>query len=202
PCTACNSIFYFVGVLNGTLYVQARDFYTVNNATTARMQSRAWAFDGHEWMPQGVALIPDNHAVQYGYQPVQFGNVLVYQSRQPTRTFSNILYVFDGDSVKQADIPATVANFTIDGDLIYVLMSDGQVRRSKDVMAPWNEWEALPTFTFDPNAYPYAPFGHGARSIAVLDGVVSLGTADAELVRLDPCRPEAGCAVTPIDEGP
>src|SRR5437588_5144315 len=102
PCTACNSIFYFVGVLNGTLYVQARDFYTVNNATTARMQSRAWAFDGHEWMPQGVALIPDNHAVQYGYQPVQFGNVLVYQSRQPTRTFSNTLYVFDSDSVKQA----------------------------------------------------------------------------------------------------
>ena len=197
-CTNCASIFYFAGVLNGVLWVQARDFH----GNVPQIQSHAWAFNGQSWKSEDVNLLPLS-TVHHGYGPTQFGDFLVYLTRKPARIANNYLMLFDGiNDATSANIPATVTNFAVDGDFIYVLMSNGDVRRTKDVTAQWDDWERLPTYTFDPSAYPLAPFGHGARSIAVLDGVVYLGTADAELYRLDVCGREDLCGQPPGIDGP
>lgn len=173
------SRFYFLGVFNNKLYVQARDVGDFGEP--ALKQTVSWVFDGINWS-MGPDLLPSSaNADDYGYQPVAFNNRMVYMTRYSVSTARKDLMVFDGSTVTPLAIPEGATNFTVNGSYLYVLASDGAVRRTNDLNRPYAQWESTHCFPIL-DADTGLPAG---RSIAVLNGAIYIGTSDATLYKLD-----------------
>ena len=60
--------------------------------------------------------------------------------------------------------------------------------RTTDITLPWSLWETYPPFTLTDTAHtptdPTQPPRNAGRSIAVLDGVLYIGTTQAQLYKL------------------
>lgn len=174
------SRFYFAGVLNNKLYVQSRD---LKAGGPFLKQNVSWVFDGNtnSWST-GPNLLPGTaYEDDYGYQPIQFNNRMVYMTRLAASNNRKDLMVFDGTTAASLATPAGVANFTVGGGYLYVLASDGAVRRTNDLTRPYAQWEST-------NCFPILDANTGlpaGRSIAVLNGAIYIGTSDATLYKLD-----------------
>jgi hypothetical protein len=82
------------------------------------------------------------------------------------------------DQVQLVAIPSGTRSFTISGNYLYVLANDGTARRTTSLAFPWSEWQLLATF-------PGSSGNTFGMSIAVLNGVVYVGTKNSELFRLE-----------------
>ncbi|MCP9494981.1 MAG: hypothetical protein MSG64_11075 [Pyrinomonadaceae bacterium MAG19_C2-C3] len=184
PSSTTYTRFYFAGVLNRKLYVQGVDdggaLLSRRHHTTSRV------FDGTTWTIGGDMLsggLPDD----YGYQPTEFNGELIYMTRYPFSDARRDLVVFDGNEARYlTDIPNGIANFTTDGNYLYVLTPEGDVRRTSDASRAWSRWERLTPFRVFETARPNVSIG---RSIAILDGSLYIGTSRAELYRLTARKP-------------
>jgi hypothetical protein len=147
--------FYFAGVLEGRLYVQSCDYHRGR-----RPGSKVW--DG-AWS-DGPNLLPE--ASDLGWHPEVFAGRMVYLTTQAIFPGGSRLLSFDG---RQVSVLSTenVWNFTVDRGRLFALGMKGVVRRTADLVS----WTTVAT----------AP--EGSRSLAVLDGFLYVGTADAALYR-------------------
>lgn len=184
-----HSRFYFAGVIQNKLYVQPFDFTFNGHPNNANRRLRAYSYvldgsDGTSWQ-QFPDLFPSRgNQFDSGYAPQVFNDYMVYQTRFPfertisrlrafspaTGTVTNIDFVING-------INTNITNFTIDGQYVYVLLENGSVGRTTDLNLPWSLWETYPPFTEANNA---------GRSIAVLNGVLYIGSTEAQLWKLLP----------------
>lgn len=155
--------FYFAGVLEDRLYVQASDY-------SGGTHARAWVFDGTAWS-QGPSLLP---AGGMGWRPVPFAGEMVYRSNQGNGS----LLRFDGQTVLQS-VAWNMVDLSVDGEHLIALTRQyqvglgwgpGPIIRTRDLQ----RWEALET-----------PPPEEASSIAVLAGRIYLGDKQARLHRLD-----------------
>ncbi len=189
--------------LRGKLYLQAYyRFSAVGRPDLARTES--FVFDGRAWSA-GPDLLPGRSTGASGYNPVAFAGHIIYLTQVPiARSYPkglplwqnrSDLAAFDGhEQVSYLQIPEGVANFAVAGAHLYVLTRAGNIRRTTTLKRPWRSWQTLPAF---PIQDPDKQQGCAARSIAVLDGALYVGTTQAELWRLDlantqPRKPAAG----------
>jgi hypothetical protein len=147
--------FYFAGVHQNALYVQA-----VDNGGGKHPTSKV--FDGDDWS-DGPDLLPQGGR---GYDTEHFDGQLLYLTRQSS---PSSLLSFDGAEV--TDTGQVFYNYSVDGDTLYGLGENGQIRRTTDL----RRWTELET------AAPEA-----ARSVVVIDGVIYVGTTDSRIYRLSP----------------
>jgi Ca2+-binding RTX toxin-like protein len=155
--------FYFAGLHQNALYVQA-----VDNGGGKHPTSKV--FDGNDWS-DGPDLLPIGG---YGYDTEHFDGQLLYLSRQSS---PSSLLSFDGAEVTNSG--QVFYNYSADGGTLYGLGENGQIRKTTDLTS-WID--------VDPAAPP------AARSIAVIDGVIYVGTTDSRLYKLS--RPSSPSSVS------
>lgn len=152
--------FYFAGVLNEKLYVQARDYY-------GSLHPASKVFDGTTWS-DGPDLFPTARS-GLGCRPEIFSGKLVYRSWQPGR--SSNLFTFDGVNARALD-SMLVFDVVIDSDYCYVLADSGSgvitVKRTRD-LTTWTQMARVPS---------------NSRSLAVLNGKIYIGTSDSQILEL------------------
>ncbi len=184
PSSTTYTRFYFAGVLNRKLYVQGVD--DGGALLSRRHHTSSRVFDGTTWTIGGD-MLSGGSTDDYGYQPVEFDGKLIYMSRYPFVDARRDLIVFDGNDARYStDIPTGITNFTIDGNYLYVLTPEGDVRRTSDVSRAWSRWERMTPFRVFETARPNLSIG---RSLAMLDGSLYIGTSRAELYRLTTRKP-------------
>jgi hypothetical protein len=183
--------FQFAFAFNGKLYLQAYFRFSTKSQPDL-VAPRSYVYDGRAWT-QGPDLLPRRSAGDSGYNPVLFDRHIVYLTRVPiSRSYPKALplwqnridlAVFDANErVYYLKIPGGVANFTVAGRYLYVLMRDGQIRRTRSLGVAWQSWETLPAF---PARDPDPQQGNAGRSLAVLGHALYVGTTQAELWRLE-----------------
>jgi Ca2+-binding RTX toxin-like protein len=155
--------FYFAGLHQNALYVQA-----VDNGGGKHPTSKV--FDGNDWS-DGPDLLPIGG---YGYDTEHFDGQLLYLARQSS---PSSLLSFDGAEVTNSG--QVFYNYSADGGTLYGLGENGQIRKTTDLTS-WID--------VDPAAPP------AARSIAVIDGVIYVGTTDSRLYKLS--RPSSPSSVS------
>ncbi len=150
--------FYFGGVLDGKLYVQARDF-------NGPMHPNSKVYDGVSWA-NGPSLFPSLGSL--GWRPEAFAGKLVYRSWEPGS--SSRLRSFDGTDNAWVDSMWVYDGF-VHANHYYALVDSGygvrNIRRTTDLV----NWENLPTATTN------------SRSLAILDDYLYVGTTDSKLLR-------------------
>ena len=154
--------YYFAAVFRQRLYVEA--WWVVPNGPSE-------VFDGTTWSP-GPELLPTGG---HGYRPVVFADRLVYASKQRFATSyrelaatPNRLLAFDGATAAVA-LDRELLDVFADDQQLLALDTDGTIWRTTDLA----RWSRL-----------IAATGLQPRSLAVLDGIVYLGTDDSRLYRL------------------
>ncbi len=147
--------FYFAGVHQNALYVQAVDNGGGKHPTSKGFDGGGWS-DGPDLLPQGG----------YGYDTEHLDGQLLYLTRQSS---PSSLLSFDGAEVTNSG--QVFYNYSVDGDTVYGLGENGQIRKTTDLTS-WIE--------LAPAALP------AARSIVVIDGVIYVGTTDSRIYRLSP----------------
>jgi hypothetical protein len=163
--------FYFAGVAGGQLYVQAADLYNGAHPTST-------VFDGSTWA-DGPSLLP---AGGWGWRPVSYGSGFLMHEKGHGMD-SNIRY-FDGQSTQSV---AYGLDFEVAADGVYVLGTDGVVKRSTDLVT----WTAVAAGPSD------------ARSIAVTGSAVYVGTASSQLWAYGMATTESGPTTKePVTEEP
>lgn len=113
--------FYFAGVHNGKVYVQADGFH--GRATA----SKVW--NGSSWVTG-----PDLQVNGYGQSPRPFNGEMVYLGLHPGGCSS--LAAFDGSSARRL---VSAYDYVIDGGHLYALRCDGTVERTADL----SSWQAV-----------------------------------------------------------
>src|SRR5262249_21711755 len=152
-----NGRYYFAAVFQQRLYVEAWSMLP---------EGRSEVFDGMTWS-QGPELLP---AGGHGFRPIVFAGRLVYATKQTFETIyrdlaatPNKLIGFDGKVASVIFDHELLDFFGNDRELL-VLGSDGVLWRTRD-LASWSR------------------VADGAaihpRSLALLDGVVYVGTMDS-----------------------
>ncbi len=106
---------YFVGVLNGKLYVEAWG----GVLTSSRV------FDGTSWS-DGPDLLDFGEP---GWRPVEFAGNMFYRTNQHPELI-NHLRRFDGTSSKM--VVGSIRDFFVDGTRLYVLLIDGTIHYTED----------------------------------------------------------------------
>ena len=124
--------------------------------------TKSMFYDGKGWQP-GPDLLPNGGTAFH--HPEEFARHMVYTHRH-TGVFASRMYKFDGRGATSAHA-SEIYDFTIAGQVLLALLTDGRIIGTKDL----NKWEELDT----------AP--KGARSLAVLDGRLYVGTAESTLLR-------------------
>ena len=111
------SRFYFAGVLNGKLYVQAND---------ARMGAHptSLAFDGTTWSA-APSMISGR---EYGWKPVEFNGKLVFHGRGHGSVAA--VKVFDGTSVTTV---GSGYDIEVAGRVLYLLDDTGAIRSTRNL---------------------------------------------------------------------
>jgi Ca2+-binding RTX toxin-like protein len=159
--------FYFAGVHQNTLYVQAVDNGGGKHPVSEGFDGGAWSA-GPDLLPQGG----------HGYDTEHFDGQLLYLTRQSS---PSSLLSFDGAEVTNTG--QVFYNYSADGGTLYGLGENGQIRTTTD-LASWIDVK------------PAAP--PAARSIAVINGVIYVGTTDSRIYRLSrpssPSSPSSGAA--------
>lgn len=107
--------FYFAGVFNGKLYVQASDYYGYSHPSSK-------IFDGTSWSNG-----PNLNAYA-GFHAEAFAGKMVYQTGFSSHSASNLM-AFNGVTASSA-ANFTVYSYTISGTTAYALASDGKVYTS------------------------------------------------------------------------
>lgn len=165
--------YYFAAVLDGKLYIQARDYY-------GSLHPASRVFDGKQWA-DGPHLFAGNNTL-LGWRPLLFNNKLVYRSW--AAGWSSQLLSFDGTT--STFIGAMKAyDHATEGGRCYVLADSGDgvtlVQYSED-LSNWTRLARVPSH---------------CRSIAVLQDSIYLGTTDSEILKLVPPSTTGGVAVAP-----
>jgi hypothetical protein len=198
PYGLTHSRFYFAGVIQNKVYVQAYDFSAGNNPNQNKLRDISYVVDGDDattWR-KGPDLFP-RRAFQFdnGYAPEVFNNYMVYLTRfSSDKTVRKLRALSPGvvmntvvtGTVTDIDLPDDVVNFTIDGQYLYVLLENGAVGRTTDITLPWFQWETYPPFPEKDPSDPTEPIRSGGRSIAVLNGVLYIGSTEAQMWKLLP----------------
>ncbi len=152
------SRFYFIGQLNRKLYVQAID---------RGLQKHPYSkvFDGATWK-DGPDLLPEGGT---GYRAITFASKMVYlQWRRPSIVGGGI-YAFNGATASIVTPFTDVAGYTTYGKELFVARRNGSITKTTDLL----NWSTVSTFGF-----PAQP-----RSIAIADGRIFIGLANAEIYR-------------------
>lgn len=153
--------YYFLGVHNEKVYVQASDYYG-----SLHPYSEIW--NGSNW-ERGVSLFGTSTYV-HASRPMEFAGKLVMASRQFGSPASSQLRVFDG-AQGHALTDTWVFDLMMDGEWLYALVDSGygviNVKRTIDL----ETWQTIAR----------APLT--ARSLAVLNDEVFLGTTDSKILR-------------------
>ena len=161
------SRFYFAGVFQGKLYVQARD-------AVGQLHPLSRVFDGSAWS-DGPDLFPGFRNA-FGWRPEIFAGRMVYRSREPVPTYSQ-LFSFDGTTARWHN-NFWVYDFVIDGEHLYALADAGAgfltIQRTTDLQS-WSRVAAVP---------------RESRSITMMDGKIYLGTTDSRI--LEYVEPSSG----------
>lgn len=111
------SRFYFAGVLNGKLYVQANDARYGAHPTSL-------AFDGSSWAP-AASMISGR---EFGWKPVEFGGKLVFHANGHGAVAA--IKAFDGTSVT---VIASGYDVEVAGRQLYVLDDSGAIRSTRNL---------------------------------------------------------------------
>ena len=150
--------FYFGGLYNGKLYVQARDYY-------GPMHANSKVYDGTAWTT-GPSLFPSFNSL--GWRPEVFAGKMVYRSWEPGR--SAPLRSFDGVNNSWVN-SLWVYDCFIDSTYYYALVDSGfgvkNIRRTTDLII----WENLLV----------AP--GNSRSMAILNDKLFIGTSDSKILQ-------------------
>ena len=183
--------FSFACTFKGKLYLQT--FYRfAPNGLADLVAPQSLVFDGQTWA-DGPDLLPERRAGESGDAPVVFDHHLIYLTRVPiARSYPNALPLWQNpldlvtmdehEHVTYMQIPGGAANFTVAGRYLYVLTRAGDLRRTQTLAEGWAQWEQLPAF---PAQDPDPPHNSSARSLAVLNHTLYVGTTQAQLWRLD-----------------
>jgi hypothetical protein len=154
--------YYFAAAYRGALYVESWSMARIGPSEI---------FDGSTWRT-GPELLP---AGGHGFRPVVFADRLVYTTKttldhpQSTlRLTPNRLIVFDG-STASVGFERDVLDMFADDRALLVLDVGGAIWRTTDLAT----WERIASAT---ELHP--------RSLAVLGGVLYVGTMDSRLYRL------------------
>jgi Ca2+-binding RTX toxin-like protein len=147
--------FYFAGSYENAVYVQAVDYYGGKHPTSKVFHGSEWS-DGPDLLSQGG----------HGYDTELFDGQLVYLARGSS---PSSLLSFDGAEVTNTG--QVFHNYSVDGDTLYGLAENGQIRKTTDL----RRWTELET------AAPEA-----ARSIVAIDGVIYVGTTDSRIYKVSP----------------
>ncbi len=181
---------------NGKLYLQAYYRFSVTGRPDL-VRTESFVFAGRTWSA-GPDLMPGRRTGASGYNPIAFAGHIIYLTQIPiARSYPKALPLWQNridlvafdrhEQARYLQIPGGVANFTVAGRYLYVLTRAGDIRRTTTLQQPWARWTRLPTFPVqDPDAHQ----GCAARSLAVLDGALYVGTTQAELWRLDLTGPQ------------
>lgn len=155
--------FYFAGVLNGKLYLQAPYFYG-----GAETSSHVYSGDNCSLTSTSWSTGPNlfSRSAYYG-KPDQFAGKMIMLSIQGGSLglgYSGLL-AFDGTTTTNLSSPVGFYDYTIDGSTLYAVGSNGTIYSTTDLV----NWSAVST----------APTT--ARSIAVSNGTIYVGTTDSKL---------------------
>lgn len=157
-----NGRYYFAAVYHHKLYLES---------WSERPMGPSEMFDGTSWTT-GPELLP---AGGHGVRPIVFRDRLVYATKLTLDTphteltaTSNKLVGFDGE-VASVIFDRELLDFFADEQQLLVLGTDGIIWRTTDLV----HWTGL-----------VAAAGLHPRSVAVLDGVLYVGTTDAKLYGL------------------
>jgi hypothetical protein len=160
--TAGTARYYFAAVYHQRLYLEP--WWEVPLGPSE-------VFDGAAWTA-GPELLPTGG---YGFRPITFADRLVYAVKQthdtPRKVISatpNRLLGFDGATASVL-LDRELLDFFGDDRQVLVLDAEGAIWRTTDLAG----WARLTTAA-----------GLRARSLAVLDGVLYIGTYDSALYRL------------------
>lgn len=152
--------FYFAGMYNGNLYVQAKDF-------NGPMHPYSKVYDGTTWTT-GPSLFSSLY--WYGSRPEVFAGKLVYASWTPGTGGSSPLRSFDGINNLWVDSLWVYDSF-IDSNFYYALVDSGwgtrNLRRTTDLI----NWENLLTVP------------DSSRSLAILNDKLFIGTIDSKILQ-------------------
>ncbi len=152
--------YYFAAVLNGKLYVQARDYNGTLHPASKIFNGTEWG-DGPDFFPALPSAL--------GWKPEEFAGKLVCRAWAPGR--SSRVFTFDGAIAEWHD-SMWAYDLAIAGDYLYALVDYGGggtlVKRTRDLI----DWERI------------ARVPDSCRCLAILDGRVYLGTVASELLEL------------------
>lgn len=167
--------FYGLGNFQGKLWTEAR-FADLSGGPGRSNTPYSSVYDGTSWS-QGPDLLPGGG--QTVWRPEAFKDHMVYLTLHSGFQASR-LYKFDGTTAGQAYVdPAGAAaslfrDFAITEDYFYGLLSDGRLMQTTDL----ENWTVFDTTS------------PAMRSIAVMDGVLYLGSENAELFAYSAAVPE------------
>jgi hypothetical protein len=156
--------FYFAGVLEGRLYLQAIDSQSGQHPGSV-------VFDGTRWM-EGPDLLLGLGA---GWRPIEYGGRMVYRARRT----GGALLAFDGQEAKIA-VDWIAYDLAVEDGLLYLLawhIDDSTGARGRTGVirtANLRVWHELAS-----------PAPDDSISLAVLDGEIYLGAKYAEIWRLE-----------------
>ncbi|MBC7884260.1 MAG: hypothetical protein H7X99_02215, partial [Saprospiraceae bacterium] len=149
--------FYFAGMYNGNLYVQAKDFY-------GSLHPNSKVYNGVNWT-NGSSLFLSSNSL--GWKPEEFAGKLVYRSWEPGG--SSQLITFDGINNKSTGL--YVLDCFIHSNYYYALVDSGfgvkNLRRTTDLIN-WENVLAVPT---------------NSRSLAILNDKLFIGTTDSKILQ-------------------
>ena len=145
--------FYFAGVLNHRLYVQAVNYY-------AGQDRRSYVFDGTSWS-RGPDLLPDG----FGYHSSTFAGKLIYMQVGSIVALSGLMS-FNGRRVTSSHAPVPFYDYAIGGRHLYGLAAAGAIYRTSDLRT----WSKLAIV---------AP--SSARSITEYKGTIYVGTTYSKI---------------------
>ncbi|MBI4097274.1 MAG: hypothetical protein HY428_02560, partial [Candidatus Levybacteria bacterium] len=159
--------FYFAGVLNGKLYMQAKDFNGPAHPTSK-------VFDGTNWS-DGPSLLP---AWAYGGNTTPFLGKLFYRGYHD---FASSLFQFDGITYSPVPHPENGGDFIvyqmdIYNNEFYVLSN----QPNSTFLAIYKTTN-LANWTKVASTVPI-----NARSFALLNGKYYIGTSDSKIYEYDP----------------
>ncbi len=150
--------FYFSGMYNGNLYVQARDYY-------GSLHPKSKVYNGASWN-DGPSLFPTLGSL--GWRPEVFAGKMVYRGWEPGGTTP--LRSFDGNNITWVG-SLYVFDCFIDSNYMYAVVDSGygikNLRRTKDLII----WENL-------LKVPYTSI-----SLAILNDKLFIGTIDSKILQ-------------------
>lgn len=151
--------FYFAGVLNEKLYVQARD-------SRGGLHPKSKIYDGKSWVSGPSLFTPSKGSL--GWRPENFDGKLVYRSWEPGVATS--LRSFDGLNVNWMD-SVCVFDCSIYENNFYALVDSNygtiNFRRTSDLVK-WENLLVVPS---------------NSRSFAIMNDTLYIGTKDSKIIK-------------------